>query len=178
MLRFKFSLAGLLAFCVLACLSAGCSDPSSDDIQHDQQEKILQEGTSQVGMPAITNFREKRLLKTIYELRDSNNLITYTYLENEIPHAVPGKTALGGKLTYVGISVGYGIPAATEYTNPMQITSSSTANGVIPQADPNGLFSPTAAEGTWVMMKDPAGDIKPQYVEPRVYVSTYKFPFD
>jgi len=37
-----------------------CVDKSSsDDIQREQQERILQEGTTQIGMPAIKNFLEK-----------------------------------------------------------------------------------------------------------------------
>jgi hypothetical protein len=45
----------------------------------------------------------------------------------------------------------------------------------LPQADPNGLFSPTSAEGTWVMCKDPkGGEVKPVYIEPRIVVSPFK----
>ena len=33
---------------------------------------------------------------------------------------------------------------------------------------------PTSAEGTWVMLKSPDGDVKPVYVEPRVVVSPFK----
>ena len=44
----------------------GCDDfRTSDQIQQKQQETILAEGTSQTGMPAIKNFRERKLLKTI-----------------------------------------------------------------------------------------------------------------
>ena len=44
----------------------------------------------------------------------------------------------------------------------------------LPQADPNGLFSPPSAEGTWVMCKDPNSDkVEPIYSEPRIIVSTF-----
>jgi hypothetical protein len=84
-----------------------------------------------------------------------------------------------GKYTFFCTSVGYGIPYATEYTNPQKIdyyrVGGGTALGTLPQADPNGLFAPASAEGTWVMCKDPNGpDVKPVYIEPRVIVS----PFD
>ena len=78
----------------------GCDMSSSDSIQREQQEKILAEGTAQVGMPAIKNFRERKILKDILELRDQEGLVTYTYLENLSPVVIPGKTALGGKLTF------------------------------------------------------------------------------
>jgi len=134
---------------------------------------MLKEGTAQVGMPAIKNFRERKLLKDILELRDQTGLVTYTYLWNEFT----------GKKVFFCNSVGYGIPYATQYTNPQKVEYVNEAGkqgytyATIPQADPNGLFSPAAAEGTWVMCKDPNGpDTKPVYVEPRVIVSPFKLP--
>jgi hypothetical protein len=75
-----------------------------------------------------------------------------------------------GKLIFVGRSVGYGIPYATEYTNPMKFVGTGAT---VPQADPNGLFSPTNAEGTWILMVTPKGDVKPVYFEPRIVVSPF-----
>ncbi len=45
--------------------NSGCEDDSSDARQRRQQELILAEGTSQVGMPAIKNFRERKILRPI-----------------------------------------------------------------------------------------------------------------
>lgn len=163
----------LSAICLaISLLCTGCNErqQSSDDIQRDQQERILQEGTSAVGMPAIKNFREKRLLKDIIEMRDQNALTTYTYIVAEMT----------GKLVFLGESVGYGIPAATQFTNPQKYERVNVSGGgygyqTLPQADPNGLFSPADADGTWVMMKDPRGpNVVPVYVEPRVIVSPFK----
>lgn len=155
----------------------GCDDMrSSDSIQREQQEKILAEGTAQVGMPAIKNFRERKILKDIMELRDQEGLVTYTYLENLSPVVIPGKTALGGKLTFFGETIGYGIPYATQFTNPEKVVYTTVT---LPQADPNGLFSPGSAEGTWVLMKDPNGkDVKPVYIESRIVVSPFKLRDD
>jgi len=159
----------------------GCdAKPTSDDIQRQQQETMLKEGTAQTGMPAVKNFRERKILKDIIELRDQEGLVTYTYLENMVPTVVRGYTALGGKLTFLGETIGYGLPCATQYTNPQKVVNPYTsAITSIPQADPNGLFSPTSAEGTWVLMKDPNGKkVLPIYVEPRVISSPFKFPPD
>lgn len=173
--------------CVVAALSTallGCDGtPSSDTVQREAQEKILAEGTAQVGMPAIKNFRERKILKDIFELRDQEGLVTYTYFENMVPTVVPGKTALGGKLTYLGESVGYAISAATQFTNPQKpdrvVMSGIHAVVTLPQADPNGLFSPASAEGSWVLMRNPkTGEVEPQYSEPRLAVFTFKLPFD
>ena len=75
-------------------------------------------------MPAIKNFRERKILKDILELRDQEGLVTYSYLENMVPQIQPGRTALGGKLTYFGETIGYGIPYATQYTNPQKVEHS------------------------------------------------------
>ena len=63
------SILGL--FCLMGVV--GC-EQTSDEIQHDQQEKLLKEGTAQTGMPAIKNFRERKLVKDILELRDQDDL--------------------------------------------------------------------------------------------------------
>jgi hypothetical protein len=151
----------------LALVSCDTHQSSSDAIQQAEQERILQEGTSAIGMPAIKNFREKRLLKDIIEMRDSETLTTYTYIVAEQT----------GKLVFLGESIGYGIPAATQFTNPQKISKEYSQGGfaILAQADPNGLFSPSAADGTWVILKDPKGNaIKPVYIEPRVIVSPFK----
>ncbi|KAA0888730.1 hypothetical protein [Oryzomonas rubra] len=157
---------------MMVVFMAGCkveSTQSSDNTQQQQQERILQEGSAQTGMPAIKNFREKKLLKDIYELRDQDGLVTYTYIVAEMT----------GKLVYLGESIGYGIPAATQYTNPQKIAEKNTyqsgSYAILPQADPNGLFSPASAEGTWVMLKDPhGGKVRPVYVEQRIVVAPFK----
>jgi hypothetical protein len=164
----------LILITVFSLVMVACDDvpnKTSDDKQHEQQEHLLQEATSETGMPAIKNFRERKLLKDILELRDQDGLSTYTYTFAEN----------SGQLQFLCNSVGYGIPYATEYTNPQQITyrhdgAGSSTWQVLAQADPNGLFSPAAAEGTWVMCSDPTDKtkVRPVYIEPRVIVSPFK----
>ena len=147
----------ILAFCISACV------PDSDGIQNEEQEKILMEATKSVGMPAIKNFRERRLLKDILELRDQAGVTTYTYLQSQ----------QSGKLVLLCDSIGYGIPYATQFTNPQKRYLNSSLS--LPQSDPNGLFSPASADGTWVMCKDPSGDsVKPVFIEPRIVVSPFR----
>lgn len=162
-----WSMTAIAAF----CFTSGCEDiqPTSDKIQQTQQEQMLKEATAQTGMPAIKNFRERKLAKDILELRDQNGLSTWTYVFSEVT----------GKYNFFCHSVGYGLPYATQYTSPQKVERVYLGGvysiQVLPQADPNGLFSPASAEGTWVMCKDPNGsDVKPVYLEPRVIVS----PFD
>lgn len=169
----------------LVCLVlAGCEagPVTSDQKQTEAQEQILKDLTAQVGMPSIKNAREKKLAKMIIEMRDQEDLVTYLFLENAMPAVVPGKTCYGGKLTYIGRSIGYALPYATQYTSPQKIEWERGAGqwyrDVMPQADPNGLFAPQSAEGSWVMMADSEGNAKPQYFEPKVCVLTFKPPFD
>lgn len=150
---------------------AGCENrpPSSNEALASKQEEIMNEANRQVGMPAIKNFQERKLLKTVLELRDQEDLICYAYLWNEY----------NGKLVFIGKCIGYGIPYATEYTNPQSLQKCNAYGGdysweVLPQADPNGLFMPGAAEGTWLMMLDDKSEPHPVYIEPRVIVSPFK----
>ena len=158
-------LIGITALTLIGCTEQ--FSQTSDEKQSVQQEQILAEGNAQTGMPAIKNFRERKILKDILELRDQSGLITYTYVFSDYT----------GKLRFFGETIGYGIPYATQYTNPQKIAASCYQGGyaIVAQADPNGLFSPSSAEGTWVLMKDPNGDkTLPVYIEPRVIISPFK----
>ena len=155
------SILSVAAIGILGVTLVGCVD--SDHKQRNAQERLLKEATSQTGMPAIKNFRERKLMKQIIEMRDQDGLVTYTYTFSEV----------NGTPTFLCNSVGYGLPAAMQYTNPEKYVS---GGGTMPQADPNGLFSPESAEGTWVLCSDPSGSAgtKPVYVEPRIIVSPFK----
>jgi hypothetical protein len=159
----------LIALSAMLAL-AGCQVPvDSDQIQNAKQEQISKQGVQAVGLPAITNFQEKRILKDILELRDRADLVTYTYI-----------TDLNGHLHKRCNSIGYGIPYATQYTNPEKaVWTGNTVYMSLPQADPNGLFSPASAEGTWILCKVPGSDkVSPTYIEDRVTVSTFPLEND
>lgn len=158
--------AAILAIPIIFAAAQNGCEQSSDSKQQEQQEVILGELSAKTGMPSIKNARERKILKDIYELRDQEGLVTYTYIVAEMT----------GKLVYLGETVGYGIPASTQYTNPSKIEYNASKGAIVlPQADPNGLFSPASAEGTWVLMKDPHGTkVVPLYIEPRIVVSPFK----
>lgn len=164
----------VVAIVSAAVLAGACKksrvDAGSDSVQTRQQEQLLMEATRGVGMPAIKNFRERRMLKEILELRDQDGISTHTYLF----------ASQLGCLLWLGNSVGYGIPYATQFTSPSKLVDAYPSSGhyvamVIPQADPNGLFSPAAAEGTWVLLQDQAtGKARPVMVEPRTITSPFR----
>jgi len=150
----------LLIAAVATVLSACDLQESSTQIERRKQEELSLQSVQSVGMPAITNFAEKRMMKDILELRDKN-VATTTYL-----------VGMNNQLTKLCDSVGYGLPYATQYTNPQHAVYDGGHGQILPQADPNGLYSPASAEGTWVLCVDHKdGKAKPVYVEPRVIVS-------
>ena len=114
-------------------------------------------------MPAIVNFAEKRMMKDIIELRDQN-VATTTYIVD-----------INGKMHKVCDSVGFGLPYATQYTNPQMPQRTSDAGVyVLPQADPNGLYSPASADGTWVQCLNPkTKKATVVFLEPRIIVSPF-----
>jgi len=130
-----------------------------DQLQHDQQEVLLQAATA-TGMPAIVNFAERKMLKRILEIRkQAINTTTYIVDMNGHPHKICD-------------SIGYGFPYSTQFTNPAQNPRTTV---VLSQAEPNGLFSSPTSEGTWISCVDPANKHNMQvvYVEPRVIVSPF-----
>jgi len=149
----------------------GCGVPHStaDEKTAYQQEKMMKEQVSQLGLPAIVNNTEKAMLKMILEKRDDPKLINYLYAFSQMT----------GQFVYIGKIIGYPMPYSTQYTNPMRAMRNSETemqgNTTIPQADPNGLFSPSSAAATWVMMINPNTN-KPeiQYFEIDVSVFSYK----
>jgi hypothetical protein len=159
-----------VTLCLMTLLmsNSGCDENSSDAIQRQQQEKILQEGTRELGMPAIKNFQEKKTLKWIFELRDDAKILNYAYCFSEVT----------GKFSYIGRCIGFPIPYCTQYTNPQKPAWPGYHDSyTLPQADPNGLFSPASADGTWILLVDPkTGDPHPMYMEPKVTVVPFPLP--
>jgi hypothetical protein len=171
-------LLALSSVVLMGAQEESCSGgpPTSDQIQRDQQERLLAEGTSQTGMPAIINFRERKMMKQILELRDQASFSTYTYVFS----------TMTGKLIPFCHSIGYPIPYSTQYTNPLKPIGGDDNHWIaIGQADPNGLFSPPSSDGTWVMCQNPAkpNQVMPIYSEPKLVGSPWalndeKFPGD
>jgi hypothetical protein len=152
----------LLLVVPLVALLTACLEtpPTSGQIERKKQEELSLQAVQQVGMPAIVNFAEKRMMKDIMELRDQN-VATTTYL-----------VGMNNQLTKLCTSIGYGLPYATQYTNPQKPVYEVHGNITLPQADPNGLYSPASADGTWILCVDKKdGKAKPVFVEPRVIVS-------
>jgi hypothetical protein len=162
----KTILKTLLIAVTILLAACDAPHPTSNQIERAKQEELSLNAVHQVGMPAIVNFAEKRMMKDILELRDKS-VATTTYIVD-----------MNGGLHKVCDSVGYGLPYATQYTNPQRVARRNETpehgNVTLPQADPNGLYSPASADGTWVLCVDhKTGKAQPLYIEPRVIVSPF-----
>lgn len=151
---------------LLATSEDSCSTKTGDRSTVEAQEKLTNEANAQVGLPRITNFTEKKMVNMLYELRDTK-IATFTYVPD-----------MNGRLFHVCDSIGYGLPYGVQFTNPERPAYSyethEQGNIALPQAEPNGLYMPPTAEGTWVMCAGEKGAVDPIYVEPRVVVSPHK----
>ena len=162
MKKMILSIATLVA--LVSCESI--TQDNIDKVVEEKQSIMMQEAHRELGLPAITNFQEKKLAKMIMEQRDREDLVCYAYIVSQ----------MNGKLIYLGKCLGYGLPYSTQYTNPVR-TVYSYSNHVeqLPQSDPNGLFMPDGLSATWLMMIDPeSGDPRPVYLEPEIVVSPFK----
>lgn len=164
----KLLLIPLMCILLIMGCQQGYTPPTADQVEQHKQEALTSQASAQVGMPALPNFVEKQRMRWLLELRDNPRLINYLYLQAEYT----------GKLILIGKCIGYPIPYSTQFSNPQKLVEPDHwGTGVyteIPmsQAEPNGLFMPASADGTWVIMVDPHGGKDPQacYFEPKVTV--------
>ena len=165
---------------LMTSMLVGCGQrETASSKENNYTQDLMEQSSSIVGYPDITNFFEKAQLKEIYELRDDPNLICYWYTKNDMT----------GKWIYQGECIGYGIPYTTQFTQPDTMQRAALPvldiNGndkgrneyyteVLPQADPNGLYSSASTSATWILKTDKDGNIKPTYVESEITVSQSK----
>lgn len=150
----------LAAIPVIFLAGAQC-EQTADQKEREKTAQLTADASMQVGLPAITNFTEKKLVKWLYELRDEPNFRTYAYI-----------ITLNGDFVKICDSVGYGISASTQFTNPERV--SALGGQILPQAEPNALFMPTGLAATYVMCVVPgADDVRAVYIEQDVLVSPF-----
>lgn len=152
----------LLAFALLTAEDCG-NESKADLAQREATDNLTAQAQQQVGMPGVSLFTERRIVAKLYAMRDQS-LATHTYVMD-----------MTGKLWFVCDSLGFGLPYGVQFTNPERPVWGGHGDVAIPQPEPNGLFMPATAEGTWVICAgEKAGDFLPMYVEPRVVVSPFK----
>lgn len=165
---------------VMLSLAVGCGRrETTSSKENEYTQNLMKQADAAVGFPEVTNFFERSQLKEIYELRDNPDLVCYWYTKNN----------MSGKWVYQGECIGYGIPYSTQLTQPdtLQRAALPALNisgedkgyyeyyeQVLPQAEPNGLYSTGSTSATWILSVNDKGDIKPVYEEENVTVTQIK----
>jgi len=130
--------------------------------QHSQNLQMEQFLRNQP-VPSIDFSLERHILIQLYTARQRATN-TFSVVQS----------AYTGKVLWSCPSIGFPIPYATQLTNPNQVQWKSGAHeyasAVLAQQEPNGLFSPASADGTWVPCVDERGKITPVYEEKKVTV--------
>lgn len=136
-------------------LLSGCDSANSVEAQAvGQQQSIYVQNQP---APTFEWSLERHLMIQLYRARNQR-VTTYSYVVSPMT----------GRVMFSCPSMGYPIPATTQLTN----TEAADVNGhVLPQAEPNGLYSPTETHATWVMCLRPNGDVMPVYIENDVFCS-------
>jgi hypothetical protein len=160
----------LFSFTLFALfLLVGCSTTSAPPSVTRQEQKAVENQDQVYANTQPTPFFDKSLdralLIQIYKKRQEA-VATWTYVQSEYT----------GKVLFFCPSIGFPIPGGTQLTNPNKIIERSY-NGAqsnwgwgtaIPQSEPNGLYSPSTSEGTYVMCSNEDGSVSPAYLEPKV----------
>jgi hypothetical protein len=142
-------------------LLVGCEETSAQSDKRAQEQQTRQAQMA-VGMPAVVNFAKKRTLKMAIENQDKM-VPTVTYVWSQMT----------GKLFKVCDSIGYPIPAATQYTSPQMREGGIDHAVVLPQADPDGTYSPASADATLVSCLGPDKKVHLLTIEDKVWATDF-----
>lgn len=142
----------------------GCSNtpPSAAAVEQRSQDIQMDQFLRNQPVPSFDWSLERHMLIQLYAARQRATN-TFSVVQSEFT----------GKILWSCPSMGFPLPYATQLTNPSQIIykhhpSEKDASGVVAQQEPNGLFSPGSADGTWVPCVDEKGRITPVYEERKV----------
>lgn len=156
----KLILAPICATLVIAN-DGSCSGDAARERQTQAMDVIADQADRAVGMPAMSNFQQKRLVRDIYE-RTDRATTTYAYVQG-----------LDGRLTCFGQGIGYGVPYGTRATPPED--RYGMTEFAVAQPEPNGLYLPDNAAATWWQMLNPeTKKVEVVYLEPNMVITPFK----
>jgi hypothetical protein len=147
------------------CGGQTASQPAATATVHEQEQQNLQmeQFLRNQPIPSFDWSLERHMLIQIYAARQRATN-TYTYVQSEYT----------GKVLWSCPSIGFPLPYSTQLTNPQQVvwkegyTRGEFAGVTLGQQEPNGLFPPPTASGTWVPCVNDTGKITPVYEERNV----------
>jgi hypothetical protein len=162
----KKTIAALAAVGIVVALTS-CGDPTSpsDKAEAAQQEDISSQA---VQNQPVTSDSWHQMRQNLNEIEHAENvgIQTTSFIFNRSsPDPIQSCP-----------SIGVPIPNTASLTNPDQIAShyygngsGSWASGVIGQMDPNGIYTPQASSGTFVICVGGDGTPVPVYAEGEVH---------
>ncbi len=157
----------VLTIILTACGERKVTQEAKDSAAAERQQS--QYAKSQP-VPAYDWSLERHLVAQLYDIRNME-ATTHSVWRSDLGH-VEGDC----------VSVGFGLPYDTSLTNPLQLQTrymrrgagSVIVEGVVEQAEPNGIFASKNTAATWVLCAGDNGAIDPIYVETKV--TTYPYP--
>jgi len=158
--------AGLLLvvpFLVAACYSTTVS------VQNDQQisDRQLQQYQVAQPVPFFDWSMDRQAMIDIYQAKNEQRQ-TYAVVTSQGT----------GQVLFTCPAISYPIPADTQLTNPDQLASTYVGghwiDGVVSQEEPNGVYSSSNTDATYVLCLRADGGITPVYTEQKV--SLFPFP--
>lgn len=150
-------LIGLIVF--VACA------PTSNQIETSQQESAVSSIVQNQPVPDLGGYSFERQIMIETFLARNNTIATWAYM-----------FTMDGKIVEICPSIGYPIPYATQLTAPEKPTPGYSLT--IPQAEPNGLYTPADAAATLVQCVNPDGSVSPTYIEWYVLAFPYRIVSD
>lgn len=157
---------------LVACSQVPAGDQATKR-QADATRVAMNAADREIGMPRISNFAQRKLLKNAYEDMDQTTL-TYVYVQS-----------LDGRFLCLGQAIGYGVSLGTHFTAPEypQWIIDNSRDGpqsgtyVLAQVDPNGLYMPDSGAATIVNLIDAnTGVASTSLIEPNVITTPNKLP--
>lgn len=150
---------------LIALVLSGCLS-NANFAEQQQVEQQQNQYINAQPVPQFTWSLERHEMIEIYKARN-NAISTYSVIYNQYK----------GIIEFECPSFGYPIPGGTELTNPEAVDRNYTSN-VLPQPEPNGLFSPGTSAGTYVMCRNDDGTAYPVYIEDNVLTFPYPVKTD
>jgi hypothetical protein len=160
------ALLGLAVVVLCSAGQGGCDDrasASAADTEKSLTDRAMVQMLRNQPVPVFDYSMERRMFIEIYKARQ-RAVATFSVVQS----------AYTGKVLWSCPSIGFPLPYAVQLTNPHQSEwrgyGDHYSSAVIEQAEPNGLYSPSQSDATWVPCVNANGNITPVYEEKHVTV--------
>lgn len=170
MRNLEFNLFTILFFFMLfsGCdgLTTGAKDANIRDQETDLVNNMQTRKNATVRDPNLTDFRPADMFARTMEEQDKG-VMAFAYI----------MSPMQGKFFFVCKAAAFPYPGGTQYTSPEVVKRLYQGGVTLPQADPNGLFTPATADATitpcWAQRDDinnPGNQYEAIYTEDKVNV--------